>query len=137
VKNFLGKFRPRTTRIRPTKLMMLAIGHFFSKCSFLFVKKKCGFKKPEKIERKKTFFLKPQKKNPLPHSKVAAFNILHFDFEASRISGKIYSSLKKKGMLTNLMDQMIAAIVISKNERLLTRNIKHYKNIGELRIEAW
>lgn len=62
-------------------------------------------------------------------------NILHFDLEASRISGKIYSNLKNKGMLTNLMDQMIAAIVISKNERLLTRNAKHYKNIAELKIE--
>ena len=63
--------------------------------------------------------------------------ILHFDLESSKISAKIYSYLKKKGALTNTMDQMIAAITISKNETLTTRNIKHYKNIPELKIEPW
>ena len=63
--------------------------------------------------------------------------ILYFDLESSKISAKIYSYLKKKGALTNAMDQMIAAITISKNETLATRNIKHYKNIPELKIEPW
>ena len=63
--------------------------------------------------------------------------ILYFDLESSKISSKIYSYLKKKGALTNIMDQMIAAIVISKNEALTTRNLRHYKNIPNLRIESW
>ena len=63
--------------------------------------------------------------------------ILYFDLESSKISAKIYSYLKKKGVLTNIMDQMIAAITISKNENLTTRNLKHYTNIPNLRIESW
>ena len=63
--------------------------------------------------------------------------ILYFDLESSKISAKIYSYLKKKGALTNIMDQMIGAIAISKNEALTTRNLKHYKNIPNLRIESW
>ena len=64
-------------------------------------------------------------------------NILHFDLESSKISAKVYSYLKKKGLLTNLMDQMIAAIAISKNETVITRNAKHYKNIPTLKMESW
>ena len=63
--------------------------------------------------------------------------ILYFDLESSKISAKIYPYLKKKGVLTNIMDQMIAAIAISKNETLTTKNLKHYKNIPNLRIKSW
>ena len=63
--------------------------------------------------------------------------ILHFDLESSKISAEIYPHLKKKGALTNIMDQMIASIAISKNETLITRNLKHYKNTPNLRIESW
>ena len=59
-------------------------------------------------------------------------DVLSFDLEISRISAKIYFNLKKKGLLTNSMDQMIAAITISKNETLITRNVNHYKNIPNL-----
>jgi len=63
--------------------------------------------------------------------------VLNFDLDTSKISAKIYSYLKKKGFLTNLMDQIIASIAISKNEILITRNIKHYQKIPNLKIEIW
>lgn len=63
--------------------------------------------------------------------------ILNFEIEASKISARIFSHLKKKGLMTNIMDQMIASIVISHNETLVTRNLKHYEKIPELKIESW
>ena len=63
--------------------------------------------------------------------------ILDFDLNASNTSAKIYLYLKKRGTLTNVMDQMIAAITISKNKTFVTRNINHYKNIPNLKIENW
>ena len=63
--------------------------------------------------------------------------VLSFDSGVSRISAKIYFHLKKKGLLTNLMDQMIAATAISKNDALITRNVRHYRHIPELKIETW
>ena len=64
-------------------------------------------------------------------------DILNFDLEASNFNAKIYYFLKKRGKLTNTMDQMIAAIAMSKNEALMTRNTGHYKNMPNLRIESW
>ena len=63
--------------------------------------------------------------------------ILHFDLEASKVSARIHTYLRNKGILTNTMDQMIAAIAISKNKTLSTRNLKHYKNIPDLKVEGW
>ena len=63
--------------------------------------------------------------------------ILDFDLESSKFSAKIYSYLKKKGLLTNIMDQMIASIVISRNETLVSKNLKHYEKIPQLKMESW
>lgn len=77
-------------------------------------------------------------KNLLQISKLLSnIRIFDFDLEASNISAKIYSHLKKRGSFTSTMDQMIAAIVISNDKTLVTRNIKHYKEIPNLRLEKW
>jgi len=77
-------------------------------------------------------------KNLLQISKLLQnMNILNFDLSASNISAKIHSHLKKSGAFTGVMDQMIAAIAISNNKALVTRNTKHYKNIPSLRSEKW
>lgn len=77
-------------------------------------------------------------KNLLQISKLLQnINILNFDIIASDICAKIHSHLKKSGAFTSIMDQMIAAIAISNNETLVTRNTKHYKNIQNLRLEKW
>ena len=66
-----------------------------------------------------------------------SITILHFDFDASKISAKVYSNLKKQGAITNVMDQMIASVAISQNQALITRNTKHYENIRGIAIENW
>jgi len=64
-------------------------------------------------------------------------NIIEFDFYACELYGKIYSELKEKGKLTQDFDLIIAAICISNNKILITRNIKHFDKIKVLKIEKW
>ena len=64
-------------------------------------------------------------------------DILYFDTQSSRIVGKMYSELKRKGKLIDIVDQFIAGIVIAHNETLVTRNIKHFSAIDDLNIQTW
>ena len=64
-------------------------------------------------------------------------NVLQFTNQASNIYGQKYSELKKKGKQTQEADLMIAAITIAHNAVLITRNIKHFKNIKELKVISW
>lgn len=79
----------------------------------------------------------PEKNVPDVLNFLGNIQILDFDLNASNICAKIYSYLKRKGILTNTMDQMIASISISANKTLITRNTKHYVNIPDLKIERW
>lgn len=61
--------------------------------------------------------------------------ILNFDFSASQKAAEISEMLRKDGMTVDLLDLMIASIAITNNEKLLTRNIKHFEKISELKFE--
>lgn len=64
-------------------------------------------------------------------------DILSLTEESCKIYGKIYKDLKETGKLINDFDLIIAAIVIQNNTSLITRNIKHFENIKELKVESW
>ncbi|MFH0876381.1 MAG: PIN domain-containing protein [archaeon] len=51
--------------------------------------------------------------------------------------GRIYSYLRKKGALSQDFDLMVAAIAIAENKTLITKNVKHFENIPNLKIEKW
>jgi len=51
--------------------------------------------------------------------------------------GQDYAALKKRGIMTQLMDLMIASVCKASNRMLITRNVKDFKNIPELRLSAW
>lgn len=63
--------------------------------------------------------------------------VIDFDADASQISAKIHAYLKKRGLLIDVMDQMIASTAILRNETLVTRNKKHYQNVPNLKVEVW
>lgn len=63
--------------------------------------------------------------------------LLDFSAYSCEIYGKIYSDLKRSGKLTQDSDLMIAAICITSNKTLVTRNKKHFENIKGLKIEQW
>lgn len=64
-------------------------------------------------------------------------DIICFDTKSSKTLGKIYNELKKEGKLIDMMDMIISSVVIANNEILVTRNIKHFSKIRNLKIEKW
>ena|SRR3989344_5316360 len=62
--------------------------------------------------------------------------IIHFNDEACRVFGEEYVNLKKKGRLTNEFDLLIASIVKAYDLILVTRDKKHFEDLG-LKVEVW
>jgi tRNA(fMet)-specific endonuclease VapC len=60
-----------------------------------------------------------------------------FSLEAAVEFGKIQSELKKIGKPTGELDALIAAVARSRNDILVTNNIKDFTNIPKLQLENW
>jgi tRNA(fMet)-specific endonuclease VapC len=60
--------------------------------------------------------------------------ILNFNKNSSYKAAEIFEELKSKGESLDLADVMIASIVLSNNETLLTNNTNHFKRIPELKL---
>ena len=53
------------------------------------------------------------------------------DLESSRLAGKIYKVLRRKGELIEFRDILIGAICIRHGIPLITKNVKHFKRLEE------
>ena len=62
---------------------------------------------------------------------------LPLDKKSAFKAGEIDASLNKKGNKIDIEDVMIGAIAIINNEKLLTRNTKHFKRIKGLVVEEY
>jgi len=62
------------------------------------------------------------------------FEITKLDYKISKKFGEIRAELRKRGMLIEDMDIMIAASCLSKNLILLTSNKKHFERIRGLEV---
>lgn len=62
------------------------------------------------------------------------FKILDFNLESSRKAAEIFSKLKAEGNTIDIADIMIASIVITNGETLLTGNVRHFERINELKL---
>jgi predicted nucleic acid-binding protein len=60
-----------------------------------------------------------------------------FPFDAFDIATTIYSDLRGRGITVEDADIFIAAFCISKDCTLVTHNVKHFKNIRELKYVDW
>jgi predicted nucleic acid-binding protein len=60
--------------------------------------------------------------------------ILDFDYESSENAAKLSKSLKEIGQPIDVLDLFIASVAITNNEKLLTRNKKHFSRIPELEL---
>ncbi len=60
-----------------------------------------------------------------------------FTEEDAKKVGEIEVDLEKRGEMIDLEDIMIAGAAISRNETLLTRNIKHFSRIKGLNVESY
>lgn len=68
------------------------------------------------------------------------YEILFFDASAANIYSDLYEQLKSKGSPAQRFNLLIAAIAISNNLILVTRNVSDFKDIAEnsnLMIENW
>jgi tRNA(fMet)-specific endonuclease VapC len=81
------------------------------------------------LKREQTFsqlktFLKP-------------LEIVPFDERAAECYGDIRVSLEREGNIIGGNDMMIAAIVLSRDSILVTRNTREFSRVESLRIENW
>ncbi len=60
-----------------------------------------------------------------------------FDPEDGKLSGEIGAALTKNGDKIDREDVMIGAIVINTDQRVLTRNHKHFEKIEGLKLETY
>ena len=65
------------------------------------------------------------------------FIVLPLTEQSARQAGKIDAELTEAGELIGLVDAMIAAIAIEQGEVLVTRNLRHFKRIQDLRTEGY
>ena len=63
--------------------------------------------------------------------------VLSLDLESSMISGEIEGRLIREGIMIEPEDAMIAGITIKHNQKLLTRNTKHFSRIKGLKVESY
>ncbi len=63
--------------------------------------------------------------------------VLNLDKDSASLSGEIEAGLIKKGDIIDLEDIMISGICIINNEKLITRNKKHFERIKNLEIETY
>jgi tRNA(fMet)-specific endonuclease VapC len=66
---------------------------------------------------------------------INSLSILDFNYESSETAAKIFDTLKKQGLAIDPLDLFIASIAIANNEILMTRNIKHFERIPNLKLE--
>ena len=67
-----------------------------------------------------------------------SIKILELDDSSCKISSKIFWNLRKKGKIVEKFDCVIAGILLSKGlNRIITRNVKHFINIQELKLLSY
>ena len=60
-----------------------------------------------------------------------------FDLNAAIEFGQIQSELRKIGKPTGELDALIASVTRSRNDVLVTNNIKDFENIPNLKLDNW
>ena len=68
---------------------------------------------------------------------INSLNILSFTSEVAKKAGEIEAELIKNGNMVDLEDIMIAATAMTRNEKVLTRNIQHFSRISGLALESY
>ncbi len=71
------------------------------------------------------------------NSLLKSIELLEFDEPAAWKAGEIQAKLVNSGKPIDLQDVLIAGIVLSRNEELVTDNIDHFRRIPGLRCRSW
>ena len=65
------------------------------------------------------------------------FYLITLDDSVIGLATDIYADLREKGITIGDADILIAAIVIKNNGKLISNNMKHYKDIKKLELINW
>lgn len=65
---------------------------------------------------------------------LSKFSILTFEEEVAKISAKIHAQTIKKGRPIGINDIYIAATAIYHGAEVVTRNVKHFRDIPDVRL---
>lgn len=68
---------------------------------------------------------------------LASFPSAPFDAPAASRAGEVDARLIREGAPIDPEDAMIAGIALALGETILTRNVRHYSRIPELRVEGY
>ena len=63
--------------------------------------------------------------------------ILSFDLAAAEKAGEIEAELRKSGKPIGIRDTMIAGIALTHGQRIITKNVKHFRQVSGLSYESW
>ena len=79
----------------------------------------------------------PEKNLAALHELLSWIEILPFDLSAAECAGKVMAFLASKGTPLGDRDMLIAGHALSRNEPLVTHNMREFKRIPGLLIEDW
>jgi predicted nucleic acid-binding protein len=84
-------------------------------------------KRAKKADKDKTFLFRLTTQGY--QLAVASITVLDFDSHCAEVAAKIYQDLKKRGMLIESEDLLIAATALGNQMRLATGNVKHFNRV--------
>ncbi|HLC19825.1 MAG TPA: type II toxin-antitoxin system VapC family toxin [Candidatus Nanoarchaeia archaeon] len=67
----------------------------------------------------------------------ASIGVLNYDFKAMRETLNIIKILEQEGQRIGYFDEMIAGICRANDTTIITRNVKHFGKVPNLKIETW
>ncbi|MFQ6105647.1 MAG: type II toxin-antitoxin system VapC family toxin [Candidatus Hydrothermarchaeaceae archaeon] len=63
--------------------------------------------------------------------------ILDFSIDVCERYGKLVNELQRTGNAIGDLDAIIASVVLTHNETIVTRDLKHFEKVPSLLIETW
>lgn len=66
-----------------------------------------------------------------------SLELVSFDEKAAKISGAVLADLKREGQMVDIRDLFISALAIVLDDKIATKNIRHFGKIKNLEVELW
>jgi len=68
---------------------------------------------------------------------IERLEILEFDAKAMNVYPRIHARLRTLNRLSGVMDMLIASIAVANDQRLITRNRRHFELVPGLRVDGY
>ena len=68
---------------------------------------------------------------------LSSIGFLTLDVASAKKAGTIYAKLRRNGIDIGAVDSLIGAIALLHNQTILTRNVKHFNRIENLKVESY